>query len=93
MTLAILNYHIQSFHKTSFDYGDVIFDQAFNNSFQKRLESILYNAALAITPAIRGTSKKKHFQDLDFKLLQSGRLFRKLSLFQKIIKNESPSSL
>ena len=59
--MAILNYHIQSFHKTSFDYGDVIFDQAFNNPFQKRLESILYNAALAITPAIRGTSKKKTF--------------------------------
>ena len=37
------------------DDGDVIFDQAFNNSFQ-RLESIQYNAALAITRAIRGTS-------------------------------------
>ena len=41
------------------DYGDVIYDQAFNNSFRTKMESIQYNACLAITGAIRGTSKKK----------------------------------
>ena len=30
------------------DYGDVIFDEAFNNSFHQRLESIQYNAAMLI---------------------------------------------
>ena len=62
-------------------YGDVIFDQAFNNSFHQSLESIQYNAALVITGAIRGTSKAKLYQELGFESLQSRRWFRKLSLF------------
>ena len=80
----------KAFIRPHLDYGDVIFDQAFNNSFHQRLESIQYNAALAITGAIRGTSKEKLYQELGFESLQSRRWFRKLSLFYKIIKNESP---
>ena len=34
------------FIRSHLGYGDVIFDQAFNNSFRQRLESIQYNAAL-----------------------------------------------
>ena len=45
-------------------FGDVIFDQVFNNFFHQRLESIQYNAALAITEAIRGTSKEKFIRNL-----------------------------
>ena len=41
------------------DYGDILYDQAFNNSFHGRLESIQCNALLAITGAIRGTYKEK----------------------------------
>ena len=41
------------------DYGDVIYDQHYNNSFHQKLESIQYNAALAITGAIRGSSREK----------------------------------
>ena len=41
------------------DYGDILYDQVFNNSFHDRLESIKYNACIAITRAIRGTSKEK----------------------------------
>ena len=55
------------------DYGDNIFDQPFNNSFYQRLESFQYNAALAITGAIRGTSKEKLYQELRFESLQSRR--------------------
>ena len=66
------------------DYGDVIFDQALNNSFHQRLESIQYNAALAVAGAIRGTSQEKLYQELDFESLQSRRWFRKLSLLYKI---------
>ena len=40
------------------DYGDVIYDQHYNNSFHQKLESIQYNAALAITGAIRGSSRE-----------------------------------
>ena len=42
------------------DYDDVLYGQAFNNSFKEKLESIQYNACLAVTGAIRGTSKEKN---------------------------------
>ena len=72
------------FIRPHLDYGDVIFDQAFNNSFHQTLESIQYNTALAITGAIRGTSKEKLDQELGFESSQS----RRLSLLYKILKNE-----
>ena len=40
-------------------YGDMIYDQTFNMSFQQKKETIQYNAALAITGAIRGSSREK----------------------------------
>ena len=80
----------KAFIKPNLNYVDVIFDQTFNNSFHQRLESIHYNAALAITGAIKGTSKEKLYQELGFESLQSRIWFRKLSLFYKILKNESP---
>ena len=46
------------------DYGDIIYDQAFNNSFHQKTESLQHNAALAITGAIRGTSSEKIYQQL-----------------------------
>ena len=85
----------KAFIRPHLDYGDVIFDQAFNNSFHQRLESIQYNAALVINGAITGTSKEKLYQKLGFKSLQSRRWFRKLSLLQnnkKQITILSPSS-
>ena len=73
----------KAFIRPHLDYGDVIFNQAFNKYFHQRLESIQFNAALAITGAIRGTSKEKFYQELGFESLQSTRWFRKLSLFTK----------
>ena len=46
------------------DYGDIIYDQVSNPSFHWKLESIRYNAALAITGAIRRTSKEKLYKNL-----------------------------
>ena len=48
------------------NYGDVVFDQAFNNFSHQRLDSIQYNAALAITGAIRKTSKENLYQEVRF---------------------------
>ena len=39
--------------QTLLDYGDVIYDRAFNESFQSKLESVQDNAALAIAGATR----------------------------------------
>ena len=47
----------KSFIRTHRDYGGVIYNQRYNNSFHPKLDSIQYNAALAITGAIRGSSR------------------------------------
>ena len=39
----------EAFVRTHLDYGDVLFDQAFNASFHEKSESIQYNASLALT--------------------------------------------
>ena len=45
-------------------YGDIIYDQTYNDSFHQKMESVQYNAALAITGAIRGTSRENLYQEL-----------------------------
>ena len=47
----------RSFVKPNLDYGDMIYGQPQNEPFCNILESIQYNAALAITGAIRRQSK------------------------------------
>ena len=44
----------------------IIYDQPFNNSFQNKIESIQYNACLAITGAVKGTSKERPYEELGF---------------------------
>ena len=52
----------KSFIRPHLDYGDVIYDQAYNVSFQEKVEIIQYNAAAVITEALPGTSKEKLFE-------------------------------
>ena len=47
------------FVRPHLDYGDVIYNQPNLSSLTNQIESVKYNAALAITGAIRGTSKKE----------------------------------
>ena len=49
----------KSFIRPHLDYDDMIYDQTFNMSFQQKMETIQYNAALPITGAIRGSSREK----------------------------------
>ena len=49
----------KSFVRPHLDYGDVIYDQHYYNSFHQKLESIQYNAALAI----RGSSREKFIKN------------------------------
>ena len=46
----------KAFIRPHLHYGDVLYDQAFNNSFHTKMEFIQYNTCLAITGTIRGTS-------------------------------------
>ena len=59
-------------------YGDVIYNQVYNASFHRKLESIQYNIALIITSAIQGTLKENPYQELGFQPLQQRRWYRKL---------------
>ena len=69
----------QAFIRPHFDYGDIIYDRAYNESFHQKLESIQYNAALAITGAISGTSRAKLYQELGLESLQERRWYRKVT--------------
>ena len=80
----------KSFIRPIVDYGDIIYDRAYNTSFHQNIESIQYNAALAITGAVRGTSREKLCQELGFESLQKRRWYRKLCCLFKIINNRSP---
>ena len=83
----------KSFIGPHFDYGDVIYDQSYNDSFHAKLESYQYKAALAMTGAIRRSSTEKFYQELVIEHLRSRHWFRKVYLFYKIIKNKSPPYL
>ena len=83
----------KAFVRPHLDYGDIIYDKAYNMSFHQKLESIQYNACLAITGAIRGTSKEKLYEELGLESLQLRRWYRKLATFYKIYKNKSPKYL
>ena len=66
------------------DYCDVIYDQPNNESFCTKIERIQYNAVLAITGAIRGTSQIKLYKELGLESLRFRRWFRRLCTFSKI---------
>ena len=74
----------KSFIRPLLDYADVIYDQPSNASFAKKIESVQYNAALAITGAIKGSSREKLYQELGLEYLYRRRWARRLCLLYKI---------
>ena len=57
----------KTFIRTYLDYVDIIYDKPNNMNICSKIESLQYNAALAITWAIRGSSKEELYQELSFK--------------------------
>ena len=55
-----------------------------------KLESIQYNAALAITGAIKGTSKERLYEELGLESLEKRRWYRRMCLFWKIVNKSAP---
>ena len=69
---ALINIY-KSFIRSYVDEGNIIwpiYDQAYNASFHQELELLQYNACLAITGAIRGTSREKLYKELILESLQ-----------------------
>ena len=60
----------KSFVRPHLDYGDVNYDQPNNSRLSDKIESVQYNAALAITGTIRGTSNEKLYQELGLESLK-----------------------
>ena len=51
-------------------YSDVLHDQLGNDLFNNKFETVQYIATIAITGAIRGTSKEKLYQELGLESLK-----------------------
>ena len=83
----------KSFIRPHLDYCDIIYDQPNNESFCTKIEHIQYNAALAITGAIKGTSQTKLYKELGLEPLKFRRLFRRLCTFLKIKTSGKPEYL
>ena len=81
------------FIRTHLGYGDIIYNQPLNSSFQNKVESIQYNAWLAITGAIRGTSKERLYEELGLEFLQHYRWDGKFYYLYKIVVKKSPNCL
>ena len=81
------------FIKPHLDYGDIIYDQAYNLYFHQKLESIQYNPVLALAGAIRVSSREKLYQELGLESLQLQRWYRKLCCFYRIYNKQAPGYL
>ena len=63
----------KAFVRPHLDYGDIIYDEAYNETFHQKLESFQYYACLALSGAIRGSSKEKLYHELGLESLQCRR--------------------
>ena len=79
----------KTFVRPHLNYGDIIYEKAYNSSFHQKIKSVQYTACLAITVAIIGTSKEKLDEELGLESLQFRRWFRKLCCICKFYKNQS----
>ena len=74
----------KSFIGSHLDYGDIIYHQPNNGNFCQKIESIQYQAALAITGTIHGTSQTKLYKELGIEPIKLKQWFRRLCYFFKI---------
>ena len=68
-------------------------DQPNIESFIQQIESVQYNASVAITGAIKGTSRLKLYNEIGLESLKFRRRFRKLCTFYKAKSTGLPSYL
>ena len=54
----------KAFVRAHLDYGDMVYDEAHNETFHQKLESFQYNACIALSGAIRRSSREKACHEL-----------------------------
>ena len=82
----------KSFVMPHLDYGDLIYDQPDNEIFYQQIGSVQY-VFLAITGAIKKTSRLKLYNEIGLESLRFRPWFRKLCTFCKIKSTGLPSYL
>ena len=83
----------KSFIRPHLDYGDILYDKPNNENFQNKIEKVQYQACLAITGAIQGTSREKIYDELGLHSLAKRRWRSKLIFFYKIVNHLLPDYL
>ena len=71
----------------------MIYHQANLSYLNNKIESVLYNATLVITGAIREISKEKLYQELGFESLKGRLWLRQLCYLCKIVSTKQPAYL
>ena len=66
------------------DCGDAVYDQPSNDAFANKLKTVQYNAASTIMGVIKGTSRKKLYQELGLEYLQQRRWMRRLPAYMSL---------
>ena len=67
------------------------YNEPSNASFSKTIESVQYNVALALTRAIKGSSREKLYQELGLESLYQRRWVRRLCLRHYVFSTGQPS--
>ena len=83
----------KSFISLHLDYCDIIYHQPNNGSLCEKIESIQFQAALAMTGAIHGTSQTKLYKELGVESMKLRQWFRRLCYFFKIQSSGLPQYL
>ena len=83
----------KSFVRPHLEYGDVIYNEPNNSVLSDKIESVEYNAALAMTGTIRRTSKEKSYLQLGLESLKDRRWLRQMPYLYKIISTKLPPCL
>ena len=96
-----LDYCDVIYHKPMYDdfycqyYSERAISDPINTNylFNNKIESVQYNASLAITGCVRGTNRERLYSELGLMSLYDRRRFHRLSFFYKILNQLTPEYL
>ena len=83
----------KSFIRPHLDYGDILYYKPNNENFQSKIEKVQYQACLAITGAIQGTSRENIYDELGLHSLAKRHWRRNAIFFYKIVNHFLPDYL
>ena len=78
----------RAFIRPHLDYEGVVYDHPGNASFMRKLETVQYNASLAVTGCFQGTPREKLYSEFSLESLANRRFYRRLIAFYKIVVNK-----